>query len=193
MNKLMYQTKTILIVLFVLFVAISCKQKQDYSKLEEQASKIATLSELGTVEYVVSKIVKASDDATWYKYGDRKILFSCKANLKAGVDLSSLISEDIKTDFENRTISITLPKAKLLSINMKPENIYLVYEKTSLTRSSFSNKERDAVMAQGEKDIRDSVEELGILIDAEKNAKTFLEALLKQAGYMKINVEFRCK
>ena len=28
------------------------------------------LAELGTVEYTVTKIIKASDDQTWYKMGD---------------------------------------------------------------------------------------------------------------------------
>jgi len=191
MNKLMYQTRTIFIVLFVLFVTISCKQEQDYSKLEEKANKIASLSELGTVEYIVSKIVKASDNATWYKYGDRKILFTCKASLKAGIDLSNLNENNIKTNFKEKAISITLPKAKPLSISIKPNDISLIYEKVSLTRSSFSNKDRDMIMAQGEKNIWESAENLGILIDAEKNAKSFLVALLKQAGYEKINIEFK--
>jgi len=193
MNKLLYRTKTILIGLFVLFAVTSCEQETDYSKLEEQVGKITSLSELGTVEYVISKIVKADDNATWYKFGDRKILFSCKATLKAGIDLSKLTNDDIKTDFGKKSISITLPKAKPLSLNMKPEDIALVYEKTSITRSSFSNSERDAVLAQGEKNIWESVPTIGILADAEDNAKLFLESILKQAGYTKINVEFKNK
>jgi hypothetical protein len=165
----------------------------DYSQLEEQAGKLTSLTELGTVEYVISKIVKADDNATWYKLGDRKILFSCKAILKAGIDLSNLAHNDIQTDYDAKSISITLPKATLLSLNMKPEDITLVYEKTAITRASFSNQERDAILAQGEKDIRENVPTLGILTDAENNAKLFLESFLKQAGFTKINVEFKNK
>jgi hypothetical protein len=193
MDKLSYRTRTILIGLFVLFAVNSCKQGENYSQLEEQAGKITSLTELGTVEYVISKIVKADDNATWYKFGDRKILFNCKAILKAGIDLSSMTDNDIKTDFDNKSISLILPKATLLSLNMKPEDITLVYEKTAITRSAFSNKERDAVLAQGEKDIRENVFTMGILADAEDNAKSFLESFLKQAGFTKINVEFKNK
>jgi hypothetical protein len=184
---------TVLIGLLVLFAVSSCKQEPDYSQLEEQAGKITSLSELGTVEYVISKIVKADDNATWYKYGDRKILFNCKAILKAGIDLSRMTGNDIKTDFDNKSISIILPKSTLLSLNIKPTDITLVYEKTSITRSAFSNKERDAVLAQGEKDILENVPTMGILADAEDNAKSFLESFLKQAGYTKINIEFKDK
>jgi len=148
------------------------------------------LSDLSTVEYVVSKIVKADDNATWYKFGDRKILFSCKASLKAGLDLSELSKDSIKISADKKTITIILPKAKLLSFNMKPDDIHLVYEKTALTRFSFSNAERDMIMTQGERSIRNSVAKLGILADAENNAKMFLETFLSQAGYTEINIRF---
>jgi hypothetical protein len=193
MNKLKHQKKKILLGLLLLFLAFSCQKGEDYSKIKEQANKIASLSELGTVEYVISKIVKAADNETWFKYGDRKILFTCKASLKAGIDLSKLNENDIKTNFSEKSISIILPKAKPLSISIRPDDVSLVYEKVSLTRSSFSNSDRDMIMAQGEKDIWEGAEDFGILKDAETNAKSFLEALLKQAGYEKISVEFKNK
>ncbi len=186
-KKLMVQ----ILVSICFFALFSCKQDISYKQMEEQVGKITSLTELGTVEYVVTKIVKANDNATWYKFGDRKILFSCKAILKAGIDLSKLEDSDIKANIEKKSISITLPGAELLSVNLKPENIKLIYEKTSITRSSFSNKERDAILAQGEADILKSVPDMGIFDDAENNAKLFLEAFLKQAGFTNVNIEFK--
>lgn len=186
-KKLMVQ----ILVSICFFALFSCKQDISYKQMEEQVGKITSLTELGTVEYVVTKIVKANDDATWYKFGDRKILFSCKAILKAGIDLSKLEENDIQANTEEKSISITLPRAELLSVNLKPENIKLIYEKTAITRSSFSNKERDAVLAQGEADILKSVPDMGIFDDAENNAKLFLEAFLKQAGFTNVNIEFK--
>ncbi|MDR1554005.1 MAG: DUF4230 domain-containing protein [Prevotellaceae bacterium] len=183
MNRLL----SICTVLAVLAFA-SCGQ--DSKQMEAQVAKLAKLSELGTVEYVVSKVVKANDDATWFKFGDRKILFSCKANLKAGIDLSELAKDSVIVDYKQRAISLVLPKAKILSLNMKPDDIELVYEKTALTRFSYSNAERDMIMAQGEKDIKDKVPEMGILADAEKNAKFFLEAFFSQAGFSIIEIKF---
>lgn len=185
-KKLMVQ----ILVSICFFALFSCKQDISYKQMEEQVGKITSLTELGTVEYVVTKIVKANDNATWYKFGDRKILFSCKAILKAGIDLSKLEDSDIKANIEKKSISIILPGAELLSVNLKPENIKLIYEKTSITRSSFSNKERDAILAQGEADILKSVPDMGIFDDAESNAKLFLEAFFKQAGFTNVNIEF---
>jgi hypothetical protein len=174
--------------LWFLLAFASCNQKQEQLALVEQGLK--SLSDLGTVEYVVSKVVKADDNATWYKFGDRKILFSCKASLKAEIDLSELSKDSIEINDSKKSISLVLPKAKLLSFNMKPDDIHLVYEKTAMTRFSFSNAERDMIMTQGEKDIKNSIAELGILTDAEKNAEMFLEAFLLQAGYSEINIQF---
>jgi hypothetical protein len=178
-----------LYLLSLTLILASCAPSAEQLE-QEVENNLRQLSELGTVEYVVTKIVKASDNATWYKFGDRKIIFTCKANLKAGIDLSELPKDSIQVDAGQKSISLVLPKAKLLSCNMKPDDIFLVYEKTALVRSSFSNAERDDVMAQGEKNIKENVAELGILTDAENNAEMFLEAFLKQAGYHQIEIKF---
>jgi len=56
----------------------------------QQVLGLQQMSELATSEYVVTKIIKANDNATWYKIGDRKILMTCKASLVAGIDLEAL-------------------------------------------------------------------------------------------------------
>jgi hypothetical protein len=188
--------KSVLIVFSVSLVIISCDQVPILNtrhQLEEWTGKLSTLPELGTVEYVIGKVIKADHEATWYKFGDRKILFTCKASLKAGIDLSKLTNEDIKTNFKQKSISITLPKAELMTLNIKPEEIFLVYEKRTLFRSSFTNDERNSILVQGEKSIRENVSELGILDDAEINAKIFMESFLRRAGYKIINISFKDK
>ena len=172
---------------------LSAEEQSTRHQLEEWTGKLSTLPELGTVEYMVEKVIKADHQSTWYKFGKRKILFTCKASLKAGIDLSKLTNDDIKTNLGKRTISINLPRAELMTLNIKPEEIVLVYEKTTLLRSSFSNDERNSVLVQGEKNIRENVSELGILHDEEINAKSFLESFLKNAGYKVINISFKDK
>ena len=58
------------------------ENKIDGNKVVDQ---MKNLSSLGTVEYSFSKIIATSDDQ-WFSLGDRKILMTCKAYLKAGVD-----------------------------------------------------------------------------------------------------------
>ena len=45
-------------------------------------------------------------------------------------------------------------------------------------------------MKQGEEDILADVENLGILKDAEENAKVFFEALLTRVGFESVNLKF---
>ena len=178
------------VLLLLAFVITSCTREEEKQMELQVENALKSIPALSTVEYVVSKIVKASDDATWYKFCDRKIIFSCKASLKAGIDLSKLVKDSIQIDVRQKSVSLALPKAQLLSFNMKPSDISLDYEKTAITRFSFSSAERDMIMTQGEKDIKNSIAEFGILTDAEENTKMFLETFLKQAGYTSINIRF---
>lgn len=146
------------------------------------------MSELATVEYTVTKMIKASDDATWYKIGDRKILMSCKATLKAGIDFRAIGPDQVT--IEGRAITIELPKAKLLSVNIRPEDIKVEYEEVGILRSEFSAAEKNALMVQGEQQIRSLSAETGILQDAESNASVFVTNFFRQLGYDKVEVRF---
>lgn len=179
----------------LLLLCISCKQDvltnlSLREKMNAKISELTEMNELGTVEYKVTKVIKASDDAKWYQFGDRKILFQCTAILKAGVDLNKFDPSKIKVNEEEKSIMLTLPKAELLSFNLPPESAKMVYEKVAITRFDFSARERNLLLQQGEKEILDNVSTLGILQDAEKNAAAFFKSLLSQMGFESITIKF---
>lgn len=178
-------SKLLTISLFATVIFSACSSEK--AKLE-RVMKMRELSELGTVEYAVSKIILASDDQTWYKVGDRKILFSCEARIKAGVDLSKLRVEDVKLEGDN--VSISLPKAQLIYLNMDAEKIKEEYSDISWTRMSYSNQEKDELLVQGQRNIESYIPESGILEEAEKNATLLLKSWLKQAGFNEVEVFF---
>jgi hypothetical protein len=171
----------------LLFTHFQCSSNKEPSKMQ-QALGLQKMSDLATAEYVVTKIIKASDDKTWYKVGDRKILMSCKASLVAGIDLSKLTEKDIHIDGEN--ITIMLPHAKLLYINIKPEDIKTAYREISFFRANFSAQEKDNLAAQAEQQIKESVDSLGILLTAETNASLFINNFLQKAGFKNIRINF---
>lgn len=182
-----------LLLLSTLTLLASCsmltRKASLQEKMNEKVQELAEMAELGTTEYTVTKIVKASD-VNWYKVGDRKILFSCKATLKAGIDLSGFSAQNVIIDEEKKSIKVKLPKAKLLSLNMPAEEAKLAYQKVALTRSEFSAEERSNLLKQGEESILESVPSLGILEEAEKNASSFFKTMLKQTGFNTITIEF---
>lgn len=149
---------------------------------------LRNMSDLATAEYVVTKIIKANDNQTWYKIGNRKILMSCKASLVAGIDLSKLTEKDIHIDGEN--ISLTLPRAHLLYLNIKPEDIKTAFEDISVFRSNFSMQEKNDLSRQAEKQIRESADSLGIYLTAESNATLFINNFLQKEGFKNIRINF---
>lgn len=146
------------------------------------------MNELATVEYVVTKVIRADDNKTWYKFGDRKILMSCKATITAGIDLASVTKDQVVIDDKN--IQLMLPHAKLISINIKPEDITVQYQEVDLLRQSFTSEERNALAIQAETQLKAALPELGILQTAETNATLFVSNFLNRLGYEKININF---
>ena len=156
---------------------------------QEKLGTLTEMAELGTVEYTITKIIKVSDNA-FYTIGDRKILFSCAAIMKVGIDLKEFSPENVSINSKDKEITILLPKPKVLAFNMPPEKAKLEYEKVGALRFDFTAEDRNNLLRQGEEAIMADAENLGILADAEQNARMFFEALLSQVGFEKINVVF---
>lgn len=173
------------LVIMALIVYSGCKNKPQPGS---EVLALKEMNELITVEYVVTKIIKANDNKTWYKPGDRKILMTCAATLKAGIDFSAITPEDIAVNGES--ISLMLPRASLFSISMKPEDIRIAYEEVGQFRSGFSAAERDALAVQAQAQIKHSVDSLGILATAESNATLFVSNFLRKMGYRQISINF---
>ena len=153
------------------------------------ARTLKDLAELATVEYNVTKIVSYKDLA-WY--GDRKILFETAATVKAGIDLNELADQDIRLDGD-AGVTVTLPRPKILLFNMKPEDMREIFNESGILRSDFSNQEKDALLSQGEKDIRAKVATMDILERASRNARILVESWLKRMGFPSVRVAFREK
>lgn len=174
-----------LIILLLVLSVSSCQQK---ARKMQEVFALKDMSELATVEYTVTKIIKASDDQTWYKMGDRKILMSCKASIKAGIDLSQITEANVKID--GKDIEVILPRAHVISLNMKPEDIRVEYQETGVFRDKFNTEERDLLLKQGEEQIRTATASMGVLQTAETNATLVISNYLKSLGYKKINIRY---
>ena len=181
--------KALHFILCVILLMTSCSDSLE-DRIKRQIQTMEGMSQLGTVEYTITKIIKL-DDTAIYKFGDRKILFSCRAYMKAGIDLVEFSSDNITIDKTNNAINVVLPKPQVLSFNMPLEEIKLEYESIGFFRSNFTAEDRNYFLQQGEADILKDVNQFGIFTDAEQNAKMFFEALFAQLGFETINVEFK--
>ena len=175
-------------VIIALMCAITSCKPDPRQQLEERMQTLAATAELGTVEYTVKKIVK-TNDKQWFTIGERRIMFQTTAYLKAGVKLDGFNADKVVVD-GNKNVTVTLPHATLLSLNMPAEEITTVLEDYGFLRSRFSADDQNHILTLGENDIRESIATLGILDDAEKNATEIFTAMLQQLGYESINIKF---
>ena len=156
----------------------------------QRLTALSRTAELGTVEYTVRKAVRARDEGEWFKIGNRRILFSCTAHIKAGINLEQLQLDKIVVDESTRSISMVLPHATVLSLNLPPEEILLEYEDVTGFSQKFSDQERQALLKQGERDILRDIPSMGILAEAEENALGFFRPMLEQMGFENVQISF---
>lgn len=173
-------------ILVILFFVQGCGETQDAQK--EILFSFKEMSDLATVEYTVTKIIKANDNKTWFKIGDRKIIMSCEAHIKAGVDLSTITKEHFTIDDKNITLEI--PGPKVVSLSIPAETIKVEYQDISFFRDPFKTSERDQLARQAETQIRNSIDSLGILQQAKINTSLFVNNLLARLGYQNITIRY---
>jgi Protein of unknown function (DUF4230) len=174
--------------ILLLFIFISCQQKTVIEQKKEILA-LKEMNELATAEYSITKVVKANDNKSWFKMGDRKILLSCSGSIKAGVDLSSLKEESIF--IKDKEIILTIEPAKIITLNIPPEKIKLEYEKVGFWRDKFSYAEQNELMIQAENQIKAVADSMGIIKSAESNAKQFISSFLKRLGYNSVTINFK--
>jgi hypothetical protein len=173
------------LVLIILISIASCSKKQEP---KPDIFSIKEMSDLATVEYTVTKIIKANDNKTWFKIGDRKILMSCEAHIKAGIDLSNLTENNFT--IQGKSISVQLPSPKVISLSIPPEKIKTEYEDVGMFRDKFTSNDRNALAVQAETQIKNSIDSLGILQQAKVNTSLLVSNFLKRLGYENIHITY---
>lgn len=171
---------------------VSCEKKAEESAWQQKLRQVA---ELGTVQYTVQKVVSNSDE-TWQIFGDRKILFSFKAVIKAGIDMDKFDAESVRIseDKKNKTksISLELPQPEVLSYNIRPDDVKEIYNQVSFLRTEYTNEERDAIVSKGEMELKVDKELTDMILkDARQNAAMFMEMLLHENGFTDVSITFK--
>jgi len=175
--------------LFIFILVLTGCSQQEYDR-DQNVLEVKELGQLSTTEYTVGKIIKLDNsEAEWYKWGDRKILISCKAVIKAGVDLSKIEEKDIKV--KGNTIEITLPPAEITTFKMDPKFVQTEMESVSGFRDNFTQSEKNEFLKQGEQAIKQEMTNLPILSDAEDNAESIVRELYESMGFEKVIIHKR--
>jgi hypothetical protein len=171
----------------ILFFIVSCNT-QDSTK-DINANKVIeslkAISKLGTAEYTLSKVL-AGKDNQWYTIGDRRILMLIKAHVIVGIDASLIQFTDVNT--REKSIKLQIPAAEIITFDIPPDEIQILDKHVDKFRGSFTTTEINQYEQFGEKKILEQIKELKINYEAEKNAKVFLERILRTAGFQSIEI-----
>ena len=179
-------------ILVATLLLSSCNKEEKESAWQQR---IRQVSELGTVQYTVQKVVSNSDE-TWQIFGNRKILFSFKAVIKAGIDMDKFDTESVRISVDKKhktkSISLVLPQPEVFSYNICPDDVKMIYSQVSFLRTEYSNEERNAIETKGEIELKEDKElKEMILKDARQNAALFMETLLRQNGFTNVTITFK--
>lgn len=169
---------------FTILTLVGCDRTAGQKESEIYA--IRSMGTLSTSEYTVGKVIKMNDKGEWYTFGDRKILISCKAKIKAGVNLNELEDKDIVVN--GKKIEIQLPPPHIISFEMDPQDIHTEMVEINGFRAAFSQVEKNKILQKGEASIRKDMQKLGVLDDAEKNATVFIKDFYKELGFEEVIV-----
>ena len=178
-----------LILLFFIMITISCSRSEPDRAMV--ISKLKNSAKLSTVEYIVTKVISAKDN-NWFAK-DAYFFAETEATIKAGIDLDKLKDEDVKID--GSKISLLLPAVEILNFSYPAEG-FKVIEKYSVETAIFKWNSidvatKDDLFQQGEADIRQNIDNLGIINTAQKNTRILLTKILNLSGFTEIYIDFK--
>lgn len=148
-------------------------------------NQIEEIKELITARQIYREIIysKETKDILWIPILNKEFLISLDYNITAGID----ISKGYKITKAHREVTITLPRAEILSIDADDTSI-----KQYFIKERFSKLQRDdyfIMIQESKKKILEGESIKTLLAESENNAKDILTTLLQISG-ITVNVKF---
>jgi len=182
-----------LLLLLLLPIAISCNKKSDRALV---ISKIRKVSELATVEVILTKVIMAEKKPTGLllKFFAKNAVFlaNTEARVKAGIDFQKMRGDAVKIEEDDTKITIQLPAVQILNFSYPAESFEIdeVISDIKPALNRLKIDELDDLFRQGEIDIRRNFQYFGIRKTVEEKTRLLLTKLLKQLGFVEVNISF---
>ena len=197
MRKTIHMLKWLPAVLSV-FLILGCSSGQANKKLvRKTVAKISPEKRLELVSYKTKSVARSGEDdkeKLFFIIGDRKMLISFQAEVKAGIDMNDFAPKrDITIKRRGKSAVIRLPEPVILEINVPTDSVNLEYEETGLFRRKIESDEVAHVARQGRENILQEIQNgqrYPIIPEARENARRTFTALFNGLGYEKVEVIF---
>lgn len=145
---------------------------------------VRSLARLETIQYSVEKVITADAGREEFTalFGD-KLLFVAHGEVIAGLDLEKIRPEDIKLD--GKVVTVKLPDAEVLSTRLDNEKSYVYDRQTGILVRQDVELETKARQSAEQEIYKTAVAD-GILKQAQVNAETYLDRLIRSLGYSEV-------
>ena len=138
-------------------------------------SQIQAVAKLVSSEAVVRDVVTYEN--TWYGSTKRSLVV-VTGRLMAGIDLSD--NPQVQIDSNSKTISITLPPAKLIGVEITDMR---TYDERGGLWNPFRPADRDAIQRMARAQLASAGQQVSLLRHANESAAEMLRLLLARDGY----------
>lgn len=185
----LFPVLNILPILLILISLGSCILQRDTDRLElsEIESRIKTVLELPSYEYVYRDIIYIAEQADFlgFRHKDKQLLFAVDVKLQAGIDLSKGIR--VKQE-PSAGLTISLPAPEILLIDAD-ENSITQYFKKEFGGEIGRLEYYDEIFHSKTRIRRDALDR-GILAKARENAASVVGSLIQGRGISPVTIEF---
>lgn len=151
---------------------------------------VKALQELNTVEMYFSEIIDYKDALTIREmkipFTEKSFIFTVKARVKAGTDLSGLQEGDVI--LEEKKLTLRLPKAEVTS---KEILSYQAYSEKDGLFNEITNEDTLKALELFTEDLEKQAVENGILEKARQNGETAIEDLFTALGFETVVIQWK--
>lgn len=152
--------------------------------------RVRSISELNTVEMYFNEIIDF-ENAKFFNgfeipFTQKSFIFTVKARVKAGIDLSSIKEEDVEIDAKRLVLRLDEPvitSSEILS--------YKAYDEKDGLFNEVTTEDTLKALELFEKDLRKQAAENGIIEKAKENAEKTIEGIFKMSGYEQVKIDWR--
>lgn len=150
------------------------------------SERLSKISELSTIKYSYSNIVSLTDSKKfkdfYIPFTEKSFLIKYSGYIKAGVDLKAL---DIVIN--QKSITITLKKSKIIDHVINNEDFFVYDEKSSMF-NKLSIQDMITEISNQKSKIEADLNKTGFLEGADANAKSLLQGILFDMGFENVTI-----
>lgn len=154
---------------------------------------VRDLARLEGAEYHMERVIDLKDKQQRL-FGlieaEDAVLLVAAGSVIAGVDLGQVTGEDVETGGEPGSVTVTLPRSRILTSRLDNERTYVYDRQTDLLADRSEELEARARKHAEETLVRAAVD-AGLLDRSDRSVRRTVESLLRSLGFEEVRVELR--